>query len=213
MRLLVRQQPARAQVVQENNPKNRKPIDPPPIIELKYDDVRDPVHREWLVSPRTFMMVTLVACKDSGAAQEELMPGKHLIGQTVSSLHRLKDVTNKGELLVRNCMLRSSALTTSADGGFFVFGDISAKKVGTYKLRFSLFDTQKFVRRSCKVRCALLIGENSDSEDVVYMAGIDSDPFPGELRTTQARSAMVNISNVMQYYHRETLAACQSQHT
>lgn len=34
-----------------------------------------------------------------------------------------------------------SALTVSLDGGFFVFGDISARKLGTYKLRFSLFDT------------------------------------------------------------------------
>jgi hypothetical protein len=32
---------------------------------------------------------------------------------------------------------------TSLDGGFFVFGDISARKLGTYKLRFSLFDTAK----------------------------------------------------------------------
>jgi len=139
MRLIVRQQPARAQVVQENNPKNRKPIDPPPIIELKYDDVRDTANSQWLVSPRTFMMVTLIACKDGGS--EELVPGKHLIGQTVSSLHRLKDINNK-------------------DGGFFVFGDISARKVGTYKLRFSLFDTPK------------------DTEEVVFMGVVDSDPFP-----------------------------------
>lgn len=98
MRLIVRQQPSRAQVVQENNPKNRKPIDPPPIIELKYDDVRDTANSQWLVSPRTFMMVTLIICKDGGV--EELVPGKHLIGQTVSSLHRLKDINNKGMLKV-----------------------------------------------------------------------------------------------------------------
>ncbi|CZT24308.1 uncharacterized protein RCC_10029 [Ramularia collo-cygni] len=138
VRLIVRQQPVRAQVVQENNPKNRKPIDPPPIIELKYDDPRDAANSQWLVSPRTFMMVTLILCKDGG---EELMPGRNLIGQTVSSLHRLKDINNK-------------------DGGFFVFGDISARKIGHYKLRFSLFDTAK------------------DSDQVVYMSGIDSDVFP-----------------------------------
>ena len=95
IRLIVRQQPLRAQVVQENNPKNRKPIDPPPIIELKYDNEREePQNSQWLVSPRTFMMVTLIDGKEG----DEQVPGKYLIGQTVSSLHRLKDINNKGQL-------------------------------------------------------------------------------------------------------------------
>ncbi|KXT00123.1 hypothetical protein AC578_3274 [Pseudocercospora eumusae] len=134
--MVVRQQPQRAQVVQENNPKNRKPIDPPPIIELKYNDRDDPANAQWLVSPRTFMMVTLINVKET----DEFNPGKYLIGQTVSSLHRLKDINNK-------------------DGGFFVFGDISARKLGHYKLRFSLFDT------------------NKESEQVVFLGSIDSDAF------------------------------------
>ncbi|KAM3416928.1 hypothetical protein BST61_g8516 [Cercospora zeina] len=137
IRLEVRQEPKRAQVVQENNPKNRKPIDPPPIIELKYNDHDDPGNAQWLVSPRTFMMVTLISVKDD----HEQPPGKLLIGQTVSSLHRLKDINNK-------------------DGGFFVFGDISAKKLGQYKLRFSLFDT------------------NKDTDEVVFLGSIDSADFP-----------------------------------
>ena len=91
--MVVRQQPQRAQVVQENNPKNRKPIDPPPIIELKYNDRDDPANAQWLVSPRTFMMVTLINVKET----DEFNPGKYLIGQTVSSLHRLKDINNKGQ--------------------------------------------------------------------------------------------------------------------
>lgn len=148
MRLVIRQQPTRAQVVQENNPKNRKPIDPPPIIELKYDDTRDPANSQWLVSPRTFMMVTLILCKDG--ENEELLPGKHLIGQTVSSLHRLKDVNNKGAHTAAACYLMASILTALPDGGFFVFGDISARKVGSYKLRFSLFDTAKLVLRQSR---------------------------------------------------------------
>lgn len=102
MKLVVRQQPIRAQVVQESNPKNRKPIDPPPIIELKYDDPRDVANSQWLVSPRTFMMVTLISVSKDG---EELMPGKNLIGQTVSSLHRLKDINNKGEAPASGHML------------------------------------------------------------------------------------------------------------
>ena len=34
-------------------------------------------------------------------------------------------------------------LTDKADAGFFVFGDISARKIGIFRLRFSLFDTIK----------------------------------------------------------------------
>ena len=155
VQLSVRQEPKRAQVVQENNPKNRKPIDPPPIIELKYNDESDPSNAQWLVSPRTFMMVTLLPAKDD----QEQAPGKLLIGQTVSSLHRLKDINNK-------------------DGGFFVFGDISAKRTGQYKLRFSLFDTNKsvFIVRSQHVGNTANI--HRDTEEVVYLGVIDSAIFP-----------------------------------
>lgn len=83
--------------MQENNPKNRKPIDPPPIIELKYDDRNDPQNSQWLVSPRTFMMVTLIPEREG---EDQPSAGKYLIGSTVSSLHRLKDINNKGEFNV-----------------------------------------------------------------------------------------------------------------
>lgn len=92
--------------MQENNPKNRKPIDPPPIIELKYDDRNDPQNSQWLVSPRTFMMVILIPEREG----EDSMVGKHLIGQTVSSLHRLKDINNKGESTVRGRMEREAGV-------------------------------------------------------------------------------------------------------
>ncbi|OAL52304.1 hypothetical protein IQ07DRAFT_468869, partial [Pyrenochaeta sp. DS3sAY3a] len=49
---------------------------------------------------------------------------KSLAGTLVSSLHRLKDVSNK-------------------DGGFFVFGDISIKVQGTFRLCFSLYEFQQ----------------------------------------------------------------------
>ncbi|KAL8863179.1 MAG: hypothetical protein Q9178_000554 [Gyalolechia marmorata] len=47
-----------------------------------------------------------------------------LSGTLVSSLHRLKDVDN-------------------LDGGFFVFGDLSVKVEGEYRLQFSLFEMLK----------------------------------------------------------------------
>lgn len=65
---------------------------------------------------------------------------KCLAGSLVSSLHRLKDVDNK-------------------DGGFFVFGDISVKVQGTFRLHFSLFDLHKA------------------SAEVHFLASITSEPF------------------------------------
>ncbi|KAI7858526.1 velvet factor [Circinella umbellata] len=44
-----------------------------------------------------------------------------LAGQTVSSMYKLKDYDNN-------------------DGGFFVFGDLSVRIEGRYRLRFNLFE-------------------------------------------------------------------------
>lgn len=65
---------------------------------------------------------------------------KSLAGSVTSSLHRLKDVDNK-------------------DGGFFVFGDISVKVAGTFRLHFSLFDLRK------------------DSGCAMYLGSVTSQPF------------------------------------
>ncbi|EIE84876.1 hypothetical protein RO3G_09586 [Rhizopus delemar RA 99-880] len=43
-----------------------------------------------------------------------------LSGQTTSSMYKLKDVNNQ-------------------DGGFFVFGDLSVKSEGKFRLKFSVF--------------------------------------------------------------------------
>lgn len=51
-------------------------------------------------------------------------PSTALAGTLVSSLHRLKDVDNN-------------------DGGFFVFGDLSVKIEGDFRLKFSLFEIRK----------------------------------------------------------------------
>lgn len=84
VRLEVRQQPERAQVVPENGNKNRKAIDPPPIVELKYDARNDQYNKEWLVSPRLFMMVELYPADEERQVQ-------YLSGQLTSSLHKLKE--------------------------------------------------------------------------------------------------------------------------
>jgi len=81
---------------------------------------------------------------DVGEAVDDKSPQQHLAGSLVSSLHRLRDLDNK-------------------DGGFFVFGDISVKKQGTFRLRFSLFELVK--------------GRTPQDASAVLIRSIDSQPF------------------------------------
>ncbi|WPH00261.1 Hypothetical protein R9X50_00308500 [Acrodontium crateriforme] len=115
--LIIRQQPEHALVTTDNKEKLRKAIDPPPIVEMKVNAVDDP-GQNFLFSPYLFMNTVLI-----DADNNETLPGSQMIGQTSSSLHRLKDVNNK-------------------DGGFFVFGDISIRKTGNLRLKFNLFNTE-----------------------------------------------------------------------
>lgn len=69
-------------------------------------------------------------------------PHQALAGTLVSSLHRLKDIDNSGTPSYQLIVGRSGSLTP-VDGGFFVFGDLSVKIEGEFRLRFSLFEMLK----------------------------------------------------------------------
>ncbi|KAL8816236.1 MAG: hypothetical protein Q9223_004720 [Gallowayella weberi] len=99
--LTVRQAPERAKVAGVKE-KDRKPVDPPPIVQIHVSDPFDPAHAD-------------------ADNPKQLDTQSYLSGSLVSSLHRLKDVDN-------------------SDGGFFVFGDLSVRVEGEYRLRFSLFE-------------------------------------------------------------------------
>ncbi|KAL8733053.1 MAG: hypothetical protein Q9181_003737 [Wetmoreana brouardii] len=118
--LTVRQAPERARVAGPKE-KERKPVDPPPIVQLH---IRDPLDlaQNYLQSPYLFMCANL--CNADRHNPTQLASQSVLSGTLVSSLHRLKDVDN-------------------SDGGFFVFGDLSVKVEGDYCLRFSLFEMLK----------------------------------------------------------------------
>ncbi|OJD40524.1 velvet factor [Diplodia corticola] len=125
--LVIRQQPKEALVTVEGKEKAnataRKPVDPPPIIQLKVKQNADP-QGHYMQSPYLIMIADLWHPEE-----DEANPEKALSGTICSSLHRLKDVDNK-------------------DGAFFVFGDISIKLQGEHRLRFSLFDIHKYVTLS-----------------------------------------------------------------
>ncbi|KAF1833756.1 hypothetical protein BDW02DRAFT_461427, partial [Decorospora gaudefroyi] len=118
--LVIRQQPREALVTVKGKEKFRKPVDPPPILQLKVLQESDP-HQQFLQNPYLFVSVSL--WKHDKDEPIESTPNDSLAGTLVSSLHRLKDVDNK-------------------DGGFFVFGDISIKVQGPYRLHFSLYEFQ-----------------------------------------------------------------------
>ncbi|EFX01338.1 developmental regulator [Grosmannia clavigera kw1407] len=117
--LEIRQQPQHARVALGKD-KDRKPIDPPPILQLRVSHKKDPM-QHFLQSPYYFMSCSLL--KGDETSSKDPLPS-YLIGTVVSSLHRLKDTDNQ-------------------DGGFFVFGDLSCKVEGKFRLLFTLYQMQK----------------------------------------------------------------------
>ncbi|KAK9451176.1 velvet factor-domain-containing protein, partial [Limtongia smithiae] len=129
---------------------DRKAVDPPPIVQLVVRD-NDP-HCEWLQSPFFFMCVNLFDPVVDMPINRP--PSESLAGTLVSSLHRVRDENDH-------------------EGGYFVFGDISVKLEGRFRLQFSLF-------------------EMLDGAQVEFIKSVISDPFtvfsskqfPGVLEST-----------------------------
>ncbi|KAI8639756.1 velvet factor-domain-containing protein [Parasitella parasitica] len=116
--LEIRQQPKRAKVSLINE-RDRRPIEPPPILQLYWKNCSEEELKKCLQSPFYFTVANLVTENDPDTP---LLPvQEYMSGSTVSSLHRLRDIDN-------------------LDGGFFVFGDLAVKKDGKFKLKFSLFE-------------------------------------------------------------------------
>ncbi|KAI6006182.1 velvet factor-domain-containing protein [Pisolithus orientalis] len=131
-----------------SHPADRRPIDPPPIIQLRVIDKRTrqpPTHPEaddgdlhyahsFLQNPYYFMFASL-AKPDDDAELHWLKDGKTrcTTGSVVSSLYHLKDTENRNE-----------------DAGFFVFPDLSVRTEGSYRLKLSLFEVVGNIVRHCK---------------------------------------------------------------
>jgi len=130
VQLQIRQQPREALVTAPGKERIRKPVDPPPIVQMIVSQDVDPA-QNFMQSPYLFMACTLwdeddrnpVAPNESGASgkKEPVMAGC-----LVSSLHRLKDGS-----------------PAEREGAFFVFGDVSIRVQGRHRLRFSLYDIRK----------------------------------------------------------------------
>ncbi|KAI9143784.1 velvet factor-domain-containing protein [Paraphysoderma sedebokerense] len=103
---------------------DRRPLDPPPIIQLqvhllqKNGLVKD---RSYLYNPYFFVYATLV---DQTGASLPIRSNKKVspaAGSVVSSLYRLVDINRE-------------------EAAFFVFPDLSIRTEGAYRLRFSLYE-------------------------------------------------------------------------
>ncbi|EQK99707.1 VosA [Ophiocordyceps sinensis CO18] len=100
--------------------KDRKPIDPPPIVQLL--DKRNHGKSGLYDSPYLFMTSSLVSENyGESSDKDQELPSNYLVGSLVSSIHRLRDTDN-------------------VEGGFFVFGDLSVKREGRFRLRFTLYE-------------------------------------------------------------------------
>ncbi|KAH6633340.1 velvet factor-domain-containing protein [Boeremia exigua] len=114
--IFVKQEPSEALVVAKGKEKARKAIDPPPLVQLEVKPSVDP-QKNYLQNPYLFMVVSLYK-----PDRDEPLPGPDsLTGTLSSSLHRLKDLDN-------------------SDMGLFVFGDVSVKMLGSYRLHFRLYE-------------------------------------------------------------------------
>ncbi|KAI1342954.1 hypothetical protein F5Y15DRAFT_412624 [Xylariaceae sp. FL0016] len=122
-KLSVIQQPMNAKAATGKD-KDRKPVDPPPILRLSVPPDEDPdgVYRQ---SP----YLIVVAYLEYGPDEEHprpsgaIPPPNVMSGTMVSSLHRLKDPSNQ-------------------EGAFFIFGDLTIKNEGVYVLRFDLLQME-----------------------------------------------------------------------
>ncbi|KAI9018524.1 velvet factor, partial [Phycomyces nitens] len=97
----------------------RRPIEPPPILQLQWPNSSIDQIRINLQSPFYFMIANLINAYD--LTHSHLPSQDYFSGSMVSSLYQLKDTDN----------------TT---GGFFVFGDLAVKREGQYRLKFNLFE-------------------------------------------------------------------------
>ncbi|KAI9260605.1 velvet factor-domain-containing protein [Phascolomyces articulosus] len=122
--LKLRQQPKQSRMCGVGEKADRRPIDPPPIVQLKVNDpnLSTTDRSSYLQNPYYFMYASLMAA-DLDEELHLLRDGKtrSTTGSVVSSLYHLKDIDN-------------------SDAGFFVFPDLSVRVEGNYRLKLSLFE-------------------------------------------------------------------------
>ncbi|KAF2849837.1 hypothetical protein T440DRAFT_118101 [Plenodomus tracheiphilus IPT5] len=112
-KLIVQQQPEMALVTIKGKEKLRKPVDPPPLVEMIVEG-GSPAQQQYLNCPH-FVTATHLVKADS----TEVVGAT--IGTLVSSPHRLKNLKNR-------------------EGCWFAFPDVSCTKTGIFRLQFTAYE-------------------------------------------------------------------------
>ena len=135
--LVIVQQPKDSLVAQSGKEKSRKPLDPPPVVELRVNTDADP-NQHFHHSPYLFLVATLwdEDCKEviesPFGSNSPVLAGNHS-----SSLYKLKHPDGH-------------------EGGYFIFGDMSVRLMNKFRLKFTLYDL--------RLGCAIWLAETiSDS--------------------------------------------------
>ncbi|KAI8093082.1 velvet factor-domain-containing protein [Halteromyces radiatus] len=133
--LMMLQQPSRVRI-STHKEKGRKTLDPPPIVQIHLPCLTEEAYLNQLQSPCLFMCANLTHPENDN----DIYTPNHnaLSGQIVSSLYKLRNDQNQV-------------------GGYFLFGDISVKVSGIFRLKMSLFELT--------------------SQGAVYLSSLFSKPF------------------------------------
>ncbi|CAO3592313.1 unnamed protein product [Absidia cylindrospora] len=121
--LKVLQQPSKARLCSFREKVDRRPIDPPPIVQLYcscHRHLQQQCYHDFLHNPYFFLYANLTSITDDTDLYSH-HGHRTTAGTLVQSLYKLKDIDNN-------------------DGGFFVFADISVRLEGNYRLKFTLFE-------------------------------------------------------------------------
>ncbi|ORX52294.1 hypothetical protein DM01DRAFT_1059462 [Hesseltinella vesiculosa] len=118
-RLEVLQQPRKARLCSFKEKVDRRPIDPPPIVQLSCTCHYDACQQAFLYNPYFFLYATLTSDTDDTDINHH-HGHSTTAGTVVQSLHKLKDLHQQG--------------------GYFIFADISVRLEGMYRLKFTLFE-------------------------------------------------------------------------
>ena len=155
--LIMRQQPKHARMCGFGE-KDRRPIDPPPIVQLIATNLASGERVEQTLYSPSYVLHAGLWLPDMQVEHNLLHtmenPTRVLMGSLVSSVHLMKDVHD------RLCV-------------FFVFPDLSVRLEGNYRLRFTLVDISGPVS---KVKASIF-------SDIftVYQA----KKFPGMMESTE----------------------------
>lgn len=164
--LHIRQQPRAARAGPDG--KDRRPIDPPPVVQLMMDDF-DPSSAEdlqelqsqfWVVqcrllsanSPRRDVSSLVSMSEDGSQERQNLLLGSSVASPTVTeddpdaetmpthpiTREPLVDPPSPSSRFIAPSRAEKPAAPSSLPGTFFIFADLSVRKAGKYRLEFLL---------------------------------------------------------------------------